>query len=415
MQKIKTNILVVDDEADIRESLKDILSDEGHDVFLAKNATIAISLKEKEKIDLILLDIWMPDTDGISLLKQWVKNKELDCPVLMMSGHGTIDTAIEATKIGATDFLEKPISMQKLLKSVSSALKNSFSIDKLDKDFLENNNTKFVIDFKDNLLKLKNLNFVYLVGDKGNFFDICIHYLINTNYFTVNSSNIINESFVKAMEEKGIKFLLVNDYIKFPLEKKNLFCSLVNKIKHAKIKVIFNDPEIADKDIQFLDSIDKNLVNNIIKMPDLIINKDLIPDLANSILDFYLVKNNNFKFKEFDISALNLLRVNQEIINIDLLDKIILNIMIRSDSEKITSADVETYFNSKKVNETLEPEADPFKNLFNMPLRDARDNFEKMYFNFHLIKKISVAELAKKTGIERTHLYRKLKQLKIKD
>ena len=89
--------------------------------------------------------------------------------------------------------------------------------------------------------------------------------------------------------------------------------------------------------------------------------------------------------------------------------------MIRSDSEKITSADVETYFNSKKVNETLEPEADPFKNLFNMPLRDVRDNFEKMYFNFHLIKKISVAELAKKTGIERTHLYRKLKQLKIKD
>ena len=102
MKKI-TNILVVDDEKDIRDSLGDILSDEGFNVFLANNAANAINIKKKQKIDLILLDIWMPDTDGISLLKSWAKNKEIDCPVLMMSGHGTIDTAIEATKIGATD------------------------------------------------------------------------------------------------------------------------------------------------------------------------------------------------------------------------------------------------------------------------------------------------------------------------
>ena len=138
MKKI-INILIVDDEKDIRESLGDILIDEGFNVFLAKNASVAIKYKKKQKIDLILLDIWMPDIDGISLLKSWAKNKEINCPVLMMSGHGTIDTAIEATKIGATDFLEKPISLQKLLKSISGALKKSVEIDKIDKYFLENN------------------------------------------------------------------------------------------------------------------------------------------------------------------------------------------------------------------------------------------------------------------------------------
>ena len=82
-------------------------------------------IKLSEKIDLILLDIWMPDIDGLSLLKEWAGNNEINCPVIMMSGHGTIDTAIEATKIGATDFLEKPISLQKLLKTISSSLKKS--------------------------------------------------------------------------------------------------------------------------------------------------------------------------------------------------------------------------------------------------------------------------------------------------
>ena len=96
-----TNILIVDDEGDIRESLKDILEDEGHKIFLAKNAEAARLIKNKEEIGLVLLDIWMPDCDGITLLKEWASENKINCPVLMMSGHGTIDTAIEATRIGA--------------------------------------------------------------------------------------------------------------------------------------------------------------------------------------------------------------------------------------------------------------------------------------------------------------------------
>ena len=127
----KAKILVVDDEDNIRESLKEILTDEGYDIFLAQDAKIARKIKDNEKLDLILLDIWMPDCDGISLLKEWEKNKQLTCPVIMMSGHGTIDTAIEATKIGAFDFLEKPISLQKLLKTISDSLKKVVDIKRL--------------------------------------------------------------------------------------------------------------------------------------------------------------------------------------------------------------------------------------------------------------------------------------------
>ena len=115
-------ILVVDDEVGIRELLSEILYDEGHTVELAENAAQARSARLRGRPDLVLLDIWMPDTDGVSLLKEWGSQGLLDMPVVMMSGHATIDTAVEATRIGAIDFLEKPITLQRLLKTISSGL-----------------------------------------------------------------------------------------------------------------------------------------------------------------------------------------------------------------------------------------------------------------------------------------------------
>ena len=116
------NILVVDDELGIRDLLSEILNDEGHNVELAKNAAQAREARLKGAPDLVLLDIWMPDTDGVSLLKEWSSAGLLTMPVIMMSGHATIDTAVEATRIGALAFLEKPITLQKLLKSVEQGL-----------------------------------------------------------------------------------------------------------------------------------------------------------------------------------------------------------------------------------------------------------------------------------------------------
>eukprot|EP01031_Cornospumella_fuschlensis_P015456 gene15456-18889_t len=119
------NILVVDDELGIRDLLSEILNDEGHQVELAENAAQARAARNRIKPDLVLLDIWMPDTDGVTLLKEWSSSGLLTMPVIMMSGHATIDTAVEATKIGAMAFLEKPITLQKLLKAVEQGLTKS--------------------------------------------------------------------------------------------------------------------------------------------------------------------------------------------------------------------------------------------------------------------------------------------------
>ena len=115
-------ILVVDDEIGIRELLFEILYDEGHTVELAENAAQARAARQRMRPDLVLLDIWMPDTDGVTLLREWGSQGLLDMPVIMMSGHATIDTAVEATRIGAVDFLEKPITLQRLLKTISNGL-----------------------------------------------------------------------------------------------------------------------------------------------------------------------------------------------------------------------------------------------------------------------------------------------------
>ena len=118
------SILVVDDEMGIRELLNEILTDEGHTVYAAESAAQARTIREQMRPDLVLLDIWMPETDGITLLKEWSKTGQLTMPVVMMSGHATIDTAVEATRIGALNFLEKPIALQKLLKTVNKALES---------------------------------------------------------------------------------------------------------------------------------------------------------------------------------------------------------------------------------------------------------------------------------------------------
>jgi two-component system nitrogen regulation response regulator NtrX len=117
-----SRILVVDDEADIRSLLSEILSEEGYEVDVAADAGQARSSRATQVPDLVLLDIWMPDTDGITLLREWSATDGYDCPVVMMSGHGTVETAVEATRLGAFDFVEKPLSLTKLLRTVERAL-----------------------------------------------------------------------------------------------------------------------------------------------------------------------------------------------------------------------------------------------------------------------------------------------------
>jgi DNA-binding NtrC family response regulator len=410
MNKVKIKLLIIDDEKDIRDSLKDILIDEGYEIHLAANALEAKKIKLSQPFDLILLDIWMPDIDGLSLLKEWASNNEINCPVVMMSGHGTIDTAIEATKIGATDFLEKPISLQKLLKTISSTLKNSVELKKTDKTFFDECNLKFIKDIEADINQLKKNNLVAFVGNKTNFIEIFISMLFNTNYYVVKKASDINSNLLNLIQTSGLKFLLfencLDGIIKYHDNKK-----IFNDLIASKIKIIF-----LEKKKDLLESFFENESNDVIYEPTkLSSDRDLIPDLSNAFLTFHLNKNPNISFKTLDISALNTLRNKAGIESLDQLDKIIVSLIKTSETELIDKDDVDNYFiqhNSSFDTDSNDEIKIDF--LYEKPLKESRDLFETMYLKHHLSQNKSITELSKKTGIERTHLYRKLKQLGIK-
>tara|TARA_B110000037_G_scaffold96183_1_gene112761 strand:+ start:6307 stop:7548 length:1242 start_codon:yes stop_codon:yes gene_type:complete len=409
----KTNILVVDDEQDIRESLRDILEDEGHKIYLAENASAARLIKDKEVIELILLDIWMPDCDGITLLKEWAINNKINCPVIMMSGHGTIDTAIEATKIGAYDFLEKPISLQKLLNTINLALKKEIHTSKIDQSFFNTTQLNWAIQFKQKIIDLKTSNLIYLEGADGNFLNVCINSLVGTNYLLIDSNAVIKDNFIEKAAQKGCNAILFKNYSKFEDLKKEKISKYLKENIFKKIKIIFIDDNIQ--------SITSSEVpkKNILNMPDFLNNQDLIPDFSLAILKFYLSMNKHLGYKEFEISALNSLRICGIIGDIDSLDNIVFNLIKVTPGQKISSQDVVNYLQNFKSKEnqkvyTEEKITSIGEEIFNKPLREARDEFEKLYFNFNMQNKLSVTDLAKKSGVERTHLYRKLKSLGIK-
>jgi len=410
----KTNILIVDDEQDIRESLKDILEDEGHNIFLAENAKVASVIKDKESIELILLDIWMPDCDGITLLKQWSRANKINCPVLMMSGHGTIDTAIEATKIGAYNFLEKPISLQKLLNAINSALKKEIHVTKIDQNFINTSQLNWVVQFKQKLIDLKSSNLIYIEGVEGNFINICINNLVGTNYLLIDSKSTINDNFIEKAAQKGCSAILFKQFSEFDNSKKENINKFLKMNIHKKIKIIF-----IDKFIENIYDRTNELEEKILSMPDFSNNKDLIPDFSLAILNFYLSMNKHLGYKEFEVSALNSLRVSNHINNIDTLDNIIFNLIKLSVGQKISSEDVINYLKSfsNKINQSNGQDGDSkiSEIIFNQPLKEARDSFEKLYFKFHMKKNLTVTDLAKKSGVERTHLYRKLKSLGVKN
>ena len=404
----KAKILVVDDEENIRKSLNEILIDEGYEVFLAKDANFARKIREKEKIDLILLDIWMPDCDGISLLKEWEKNKQLLCPVIMMSGHGTIDTAIEATKIGAFDFLEKPISLQKLLKTIGSGLKRTIDIKRLSPEFFEKSQHSSVKAFKEKINILKKQDLFFIFGINNNFFKILIAYLYGNDFYLLDRQKEFNKNLLKLLQAKGKNFLIIsnNETLKNFTEQDHR--ELLQSFVDNGIKILISDTnESLIRNIFFDDSVD---MKNFIHLPvgnDI----DLVPDYANAFLDYYIQINPNIGFKEFDISALNFIRSNNKFLNLDYLDNFIYKVVTSIEKELITRDDIEVI---EATPESLTNRGETNSN-FDMPLKDARDAFEKSYFEYHLARNKSVAELSKIADIERTHLYRKLKQLGIKN
>src|SRR5689334_16641318 len=234
-------ILVVDDEVGIRELLSEILSEEGYQVRLAENASEARAFRTRVRPDLVLLDIWMPDTDGVTLLKEWASAGLLTMPVVMMSGHGTIDTAVQATRIGAFDFLEKPIALQKLLTAVGRALKHGSEQPQASLSLAALGRTPLIAELKQRLERIANLRTpVLLAAEPGCGVEQCARFLHarNTPWVSIESTAQLAEAPMEFLDKAREGTLFLHEVADLNrVEQKGLLL-LVSKLDRYNARVV---------------------------------------------------------------------------------------------------------------------------------------------------------------------------------
>lgn len=404
-------ILVVDDEMGIRELLSEILSDEGHTVLQAENAAAARKSRSERRPDLVLLDIWMPDTDGISLLKEWSAAGLLTMPVVMMSGHGTIDSAVEATRVGAIDFLEKPIALQKLLATVKKALKHDVSphLPPLTLDAFSR--SPLLKDLKKRLEQAAAKTPVLLLKNaSGNIAEICARTLHapKTPWLDLSASS---EPLTQEMLENaagGILFLADLSLLG-KLQQKNLAYALDRLERYNLQLVVASARPLATLNEAGWDPVLVTRLSEVwVSLPQLSGHADDVPEIATLVLS-HLIARNEVPTRSFSSGALNALRLHHWKGDWAELLATIKNLALFALEDDISLDDVEGIL-QRDAHDM--PEAPPALPLFNQPLREAREAFERLYFEHYLKSENgNMARIADKTGLERTHLYRKLKQL----
>ena len=431
------HILVIDDEIGIRELLRDILQDEGYQVQLAENAAAARAMRLHERPDVVLLDIWMPDCDGITLLKEWANGGLLTMPVVMMSGHGTIDTAVEATRIGAFDFLEKPIALQKLLKTVATALKHSEQLPKSEMNLMSLGKSPIVAALKERLDKIAMSTSVapspvLLIGPLGCGAELCARFLHNTGTPWVNLTEFsqLVHAPLEILEQANDGVVYVPEIAELNKTEQKGLLLLITKAEKYNVRVVCGTSHNLQK-LQAEGLFDHNLLQILsavsLRVPALEEHKEDIPDLVVAIanLQFEIA---TVPYREFDIAALNALRNASWPGDIAQLDAVVRNLIQTSLGDKITLDDVNRVMHQFEghLHTELQVTVDAAVNTvipsglasevnLSQPLREARDEFERLYFNHH-IKSVAgnMNKLAEISGLERTHLYRKLKQLDVK-
>lgn len=415
------HILVVDDEIGIRELLRDILEDEGHHITLAENAQAARDARLKQRPDLVLLDIWMPDCDGISLLKEWGNAGLLTMPVVMMSGHGTIDTAVEATRIGAFDFLEKPIALQKLLKTVSAALKNAENLPKTEMNLASFGKSLVINELKQRLEQIsRTKNALLLIGKKGGSVELCARFLhiAGTPWHSLVEHEKLASAPLEILESTREGILYIDEVCALNKTQQKGLQLLLSKAEKYQTRVIcasaFSLPQMAENP-QFDYTLMQTLSQSTLKVPALNDHKEDIPDLASAMASL-LVETSAVEYKSFDVAALNALRNADWPGDLAELEAVVKNAMLSSLTDKITLEDVNRVLEQFTATESFQlstPPALPVELI--QPLREARDDFERFYFQYHMkLINNNMSKLADISGLERTHLYRKLKQLGIK-
>jgi len=440
------HVLVVDDEADIRALIKDILTDEGYGVTVAADASEARNARENRRFDLILLDIWMPDTDGITLLREWSESGELQSPVVIMSGHGTVDAAVEATRLGAFDFVEKPLSLAKLLRTVEAALESAGKQSTAARNLLPSllapvGRSELMQGLRERVQQYaRHDSSVLMSGEPGTGRGAFARYMHGLSRradepLTTLAAASITEANAEeqllgserggevaagALERASGGTLVIDELADLtPAAQKVLFGVLESgsftriggstPVK-ADVRIVATvSPEYEGRIVA--GELRRDLVSHLselsLRIPPLREYAEDVPELLTYYVD-KLVDSEGLTFRRFSVAAQNRLRNYPWPDNVRELKNFVRRLLMSDKSEDISLEEVEAEINAAS------PADEPLvkQDLLALPLREAREQFERAYLQQQLVLcGGKVGQLAKRVGMERTHLYRKLRTL----
>ncbi|MEZ5500931.1 MAG: sigma-54 dependent transcriptional regulator [Steroidobacteraceae bacterium] len=442
------SILVVDDEADIRSLLSEILAEEGYRVEVAADATAARAARARRSPDLVLLDIWMPDVDGITLLREWSTDAAAGPPVVMMSGHGTVETAVEATRLGAFDFVEKPLSLAKLLRTVERALEHGKRGRSAGRNIpaplgVPVGKSRLMQELRTEIERVAALAApVLMIGEAGTGRESFARYLHdrsargNEPFVTLVASELRDTDAETALfgaetaqgpsrgalERAGNGTLFILELEDLPGNAQRLlfgvletgsFCRVngTERIKFAARIVSAARPGIETRALE--DGFRRDLLGQLntllVRIPPLREYAEDVPELLRHYVD-RLVDVEQLRYRRFSVAAQNRLRNYPWPDNVRELKGMVQRLLMKPTADDVSLEEVEQQIKS------YAPPDEPLvkQDLLALPLREARDQFERAYLQQQLLLcHGKVGLLAKRVGMERTHLYRKLRSLGI--
>ena len=441
-----SHVLVVDDEGDIRTLIDEILSEEGYQVTVAADAAEARSARDQDKFDLVLLDVWMPDTDGISLLREWSEPGDLECPVVIMSGHGTVDTAVEATRLGAFDFVEKPLSLAKLLRTVERALDESRKQGGPTRSALPAlltpvGRSPLMQNLREKVQQIASHDApILLSGEPGTgrgAFARYIHALSPradaplVKLLAASLTNSNSEQHLLGSEHGGDVHsgyferakngtLIIDELTELCDQAQKLIFSVLEQKEFVRSggrePVKLQARVLATVRADYQNAIDsgklrRELISNLntltLAVPPLREYAEDVPELLGYYVD-KLIDSEGLSIRRFSVAAQNRLRNYPWPDNVRELKNLVRRLLLKNAEEEITLEEIENEISS--ASDSGEPLVK--QDLLSLPLREAREQFERAYLQQQLeLCNGKVGKLAQRVGMERTHLYRKLRSL----
>ena len=444
------SVLVVDDEPDIRGLLQEILEDEGYAVSVADTAAAAQAAVSEAAPDLVLLDIWMPDMDGISLLKSWKSAGTLSYPVIMISGHGTVETAVEATRHGAVDFIEKPLSLAKLLLTVEKALSEGSAANEPVEGSGRSNTARlpFLVGVSDYVKALRDLvtqqsnrmHSLFLLGESGSgrvLFAQTIHdrhpeitgRFIQLRCDTLSATNSHRELFGEEsagavsmgfLESAAGGTLFLNDVELLPLNAQQCLLQAIQQQGFMRVgssnRVPFRCRIVASSRLDLSTSVNRGSFDPVLARllcSETIVIKPLrehledIPALLEALVDWH-VQEEGLPYRHFTVAVQNRLRNLDWPGNLLELKNLVQRVLLLGGQAEIEVAEINRALGTVQSSDTT------LVLRYDLPLREARADFERQYLLRCLVEaQGNIGDLAKHVGMERTHLYRKLRSLDI--